>query len=42
MRRTVGLFLALLVLSACGNKGALYLPSPERNPQQDSKPAPRQ
>lgn len=42
MRRAVGLFLALLVLSACGNRGALYLPPPERNPQQDSKPAPRQ
>jgi predicted small lipoprotein YifL len=45
MRRAVGLLLALLALSACGNKGALYLPPlppPEHNPQQDSKPAPRQ
>jgi predicted small lipoprotein YifL len=42
MRRAVGLLLVLLVLSACGNKGALYLPSPDRNTQQDSKPAPRQ
>jgi predicted small lipoprotein YifL len=42
MRRAVGLLLALLVLSACGNKGALYLPGPEENPKQDSKPAPRQ
>jgi len=42
MRRAVGLLLVLLALSACGNKGALYLPSPERNPQEDGKPAPRQ
>lgn len=42
MRRIVGLLLVLLALSACGNKGALTLPSPERNPQQDSKPAQRQ
>lgn len=42
MRRAVGLLLALLALSACGTKGSLYLPPPERNPQQDSKPAPRQ
>ena len=42
MRRAVGLLLALLALSACGTKGALYLPPPEHNPQQDSKPAPRQ
>jgi len=42
MRRTVGLLLVLLTLSACGTKGALYLPPPEQAPQQDSKPAPRQ
>jgi predicted small lipoprotein YifL len=42
MRRAAGLLLAVLALSACGNKGALYLPQPERNPQQDSKSAPRQ
>ena len=34
----------LLVLSACGTRGALYLPPPEQKPQQqqDSKPAPKQ
>ncbi|HKC53883.1 MAG TPA: lipoprotein [Burkholderiales bacterium] len=42
MRRAVGLILVFLALSACGNKAALYLPPPERDPQQDSKPAPRQ
>jgi predicted small lipoprotein YifL len=42
MRRAVGLLLAILMLSACGNKGALYLPSPEGNQRQDSKSAPRQ
>jgi predicted small lipoprotein YifL len=42
MRRAVGLILVLLALSACGNKAALYLPPPERDPQQNSKPAPRQ
>jgi predicted small lipoprotein YifL len=42
MRRAVGLLLVILLLSACGNKGALYLPQPARNPQQDSKSAPRQ
>jgi len=41
--RVVGLFLlVVLALSACGNKGALYLPSPEQNPKQDSKSTPRQ
>jgi predicted small lipoprotein YifL len=40
--RVVGLLLVVLALSACGNKGALYLPSPEKNPKQDSKSAPRQ
>jgi len=46
MRRAVGLLLVILALSACGTKGSLYLPQPlpqpERNPQQDSKSAPRQ
>jgi predicted small lipoprotein YifL len=44
MRRAVGLILVFLALSACGNKAALFLPlpPPERDPQQDSKPAPRQ
>jgi len=42
MRRAVGLILVFLVLSACGNKAALYLPPQERDPKQDSKPAPRQ
>jgi len=42
MRRAVGLLLVILALSACGTKGSLYLPQPERNPQQDSKPSPRQ
>ena len=41
--RVVGLLLVVvLALSACGNKGALYLPSPEQNPKQDSKSTPRQ
>jgi len=41
MRSVAGLVFVLLVLSACGNKGALYLPPPEQNSQQDNKPAPR-
>ena len=41
MRRVAGLVFVLLVLSACGNRGSLYLPPPGQNPQQDSKPAPR-
>jgi predicted small lipoprotein YifL len=44
MRRAVG-FIALLLLftlSACGNKAGLYLPSPEKDPRQDSKSTPRQ
>jgi predicted small lipoprotein YifL len=44
LRRAVGLILVLITLSACGNKGSLYLPTPEQNPEQNknSKPAPRQ
>jgi predicted small lipoprotein YifL len=43
MRRTAGLILMLFALSACGTKGALFLPPPEQKPQQqDNKPAPRQ
>ena len=44
MRLAVGLLLVLITLSACGNKGSLYLPTPEQNPEQskNSKPAPRQ
>jgi len=41
MRHAAGLLIMLLALSACGTKGALYLPPPEQK-QQDSKPAPRQ
>jgi predicted small lipoprotein YifL len=40
-RRVAGLVFVLLFLSACGNRGALYLPQPEQDPKQDSKPAPR-
>jgi predicted small lipoprotein YifL len=40
-RRVAGLVLAFLFLSACGNKGALYLPQPEQDSKQDSKPVPR-
>jgi predicted small lipoprotein YifL len=42
MRRAVGLLLVFITLAGCGNKGALYLPSPERDSQQNTKPAPRQ
>jgi predicted small lipoprotein YifL len=42
MRRAVGFILLLLILSACGNKAALYLPSPDKDSRQDNKPAPRQ
>jgi len=42
MRCAVGLILVLISLSACGNKAALFLPPPEGNPQQNSKPAQRQ
>jgi predicted small lipoprotein YifL len=44
MRSAVGLLLVLVffALSGCGNKGSLYLPTPEQKQQQDSKPAPRQ
>jgi predicted small lipoprotein YifL len=42
MRRAAGLLLVLITLSGCGNKSALYLPSPERDPQQNTKPVPRQ
>jgi len=42
MRSAVGFFFVFFLLSGCGNKGALYLPTPEQDPQQDSKPAPRQ
>ncbi|HEY7674584.1 MAG TPA: lipoprotein [Burkholderiales bacterium] len=42
MRLTASLIVLLLALSACGTKGALYLPPPEQKPQQDNKPAPRQ
>jgi predicted small lipoprotein YifL len=43
MRRAAVFLLALIALSGCGNKGALYLPSPERDSQQqNSKHAPRQ
>ena len=42
MRRAVGLLIVFIVLAGCGNKGALYLPPPEKNQQQDSKSSPRQ
>jgi predicted small lipoprotein YifL len=41
MRFVAGLILVLVALSACGNKGTLYLPSPAPNPQHDDKPVPR-
>jgi len=41
MRLAAGLIVVLLALSACGNRGALYLPKPERSTQQDGKSAPR-
>lgn len=40
MRLIAGLILVLVVLSACGTRGPLYLPSPERPPQ-DNNPSPR-
>ena len=40
-RRVAGLVFVFLLLSACGNRGALYLPQPEQDSKQDSKPAPR-
>jgi len=40
-RRVAGFVFVFLFLSACGNRGALYLPKPEQDPKQDSKPAPR-
>jgi predicted small lipoprotein YifL len=42
MRLAVGLLLILVVLVGCGNKGSLYHPTPERDPQQNSKTTPRQ
>jgi len=41
MRFAAGLLFLLVTLSACGNKGSLYLPSPEPTPKQDDKPASR-
>ena len=43
MRRAAGLLLLLLLLPACGNKGPLYLPTPEQKAQkqqQDNKQQP--
>jgi len=42
MRRAVGFLLLFIALSGCGNKSGLTLPSPERDPQQNTKPVPRQ
>jgi predicted small lipoprotein YifL len=39
MRRVVALVVLALMLQACGNKGALYLPAPdEQDPQRESRP----
>jgi predicted small lipoprotein YifL len=37
MRRVAGLLLVVLLLPACGTKGALYLPTPEQKAQQQKK-----
>jgi predicted small lipoprotein YifL len=42
MRRTVGILVVLVFLAGCGNKGSLYLPTPEKDSQQNSKSNPRQ
>ena len=42
MRRAVGLLLVFILLAGCGNKGSLYLPTPEKDSQQNSKNNPRQ
>ncbi|MBM4201507.1 MAG: hypothetical protein FJ189_09500 [Gammaproteobacteria bacterium] len=33
-RTTCWLVLSVLILSACGQKGPLYLPRPDENPEQ--------
>lgn len=35
--RTAGVLLMLALLSACGTKGALYLPTPEQKAQQQKQ-----
>ncbi len=42
MRCATGILIILLGLSACGTKGALYIPTPEQKASQDSKASPRQ
>jgi len=42
MRRTVGILVVLVFLAGCGNKSSLYLPTPEKDSQQNSKTNPRQ
>jgi predicted small lipoprotein YifL len=37
MSRTAGLLLVLALLSACGTKGPLYLPTPEQKAQQQKQ-----
>ncbi|MCU0896434.1 MAG: lipoprotein [Burkholderiales bacterium] len=38
MRRALALLVLALLLSACGNKGPLYLPGPDgQDPRQDSR-----
>lgn len=39
MRRALALVVLALLLQACGNKGALYLPAPDgQDPKRDSRP----
>jgi predicted small lipoprotein YifL len=37
MRGTAGLLLVVLLLPACGTKGALHLPSPDQKAQQQKQ-----
>jgi predicted small lipoprotein YifL len=38
MRRAIALLVVALLLQACGNKGALYLPGPDgQDPKRDSR-----
>jgi len=42
MSRALGILLVFAFLAGCGNKGSLYLPTPEKDSQQNSKSNPRQ